>query len=78
MKFVESADADESAPVKRDKTQKDVRTVLLIVPFGVPGSGKSTIWKRIKAKIEALDPAEWTCDSVSSDGIRAELMKEHI
>lgn len=66
---------DDDAPIKRDKTEKEVRTVILIVPFGVPGYGKSTIWKNLKAHIESLDPALWTCDSVSSDGIRASVMK---
>ena len=50
---------------------------MLIIPFGVPGSGKSTIWRVIKEKLATMDPAEWTYDTVSSDGIRASLMKEH-
>lgn len=65
-------------PAKRDKSKKDVRTVILIVPFGVPGSGKSTIWKTLKAHLETMDSADWTFDSVSSDGIRAKQMQEFI
>ena len=52
--------------------------MILIIPFGVPGSGKSTIWKNLKAKLESLGPAEWSYDSVSSDAIRAELMQDLI
>jgi hypothetical protein len=42
----------------------------------VPGSGKSTIWKALKEKLGSMDETEWTYDSVSSDTIRASLMKE--
>ena len=40
----------------------------------MPGTGKTTIWKNIKEKLDAMDAAEWTYDSVSSDGIRAQIM----
>lgn len=48
--------------------------MFIIIPFGVPGSGKSTILKALKAKIETLDRAEWSFATVSSDAIRAEKM----
>ena len=50
------------------------RTVYIVIPFGVPGSGKSTIQKGLKEKLESLDASEWTFDSISSDSIRAGLM----
>ena len=50
--------------------------MIVIIPFGVPGSGKSFIWKLLKEKIATLPQEEWTCDQVSSDGIRGRLMKE--
>ena len=48
--------------------------MIIIIPFGVPGSGKSTILKSIKTKIESMEPAEWTFATVSSDTIRGDLM----
>ena len=48
------------------------------MPFGVPGAGKSTIKKLLADKMSTMDPKMWTFDSVSSDGIRANLMKEHL
>ena len=66
------------APIARDKAAKDTRTVILIIPFGVPGSGKSTILKKLRERIESLGSADWSIDSVSSDAIRAELMAELI
>ena len=46
------------------------RTVIVIIPFGVVGSGKSTIMNSLKSMLEAKDQTEWTFDSVSSDEIR--------
>lgn len=51
------SDADLEAPVSRDKSQKDVRNVIIIIPFGVPGTGKSHIRNLIKEKIDAMDSA---------------------
>jgi len=48
--------------------------VLIVIPFGTPCSGKSFIWDAWKKQIEATDG--WTCDEVSSDGIRAQQMKK--
>ena len=42
-----------------------------MIPFGVPSSGKSTIWGLLKQKIDSLP--DWTCDSISSDAIRGAL-----
>ena len=52
------------------------KTVIIIIPFGVPGSGKSFIWENMKKKLSS--EKEWTLDSVSSDGIRGEQMEEYI
>ena len=60
-----STEADETKPEK---------TVIVIIPFGVPGSGKSFIWDLIKQKIGSLPKDEWSCHSISSDGIRGEMM----
>ena len=70
--------AASEEPASRDKSKKDIRTVILIVPFGVPGSGKSTIWKTLKAHLETLDAKDWTFDVVSSDSIRAQQMQSFI
>lgn len=66
-------------PIKRAKNSniggaKD-RTVIVIIPFGVVGSGKSTIMNSLKSMLEAKDQTEWTFDSVSSDEIRQQLMQ---
>ena len=61
-----------------DSPAKPKKTVLVIIPFGVPGSGKSFIWDQIKAKIESMPEGEWSCYSISSDGIRGELMDKLI
>ena len=50
----------------------DNKTVIVVIPFGVPSSGKSTIWGLIKEHIDSLP--DWTCDSVSSDEIRGQIM----
>ena len=72
-KLEENEFSDE--PIARQKSQTTVeRTVIFVIPFGVPGSGKSTILTGLKAKIESMDSSEWTFDSISSDGIRAGLM----
>ena len=41
------------------------KTVIVIVPFGVPASGKTTVWEMLKEHLESLPG--WSCDSVSSD-----------
>ena len=56
-----------------NKAPKD-KTVIVVIPFGVPASGKSTIWGLLKQKFDSLP--DWTCDSVSSDAIRGEQMNE--
>ena len=61
-----------------ESSSKPERTVLVIIPFGVPGSGKSFIWKQIKEKIESMPEGEWSCFSISSDDVRGELMDKLI
>lgn len=61
-------------PIKREKKLQVARTVIVIVPFGVVGSGKSTIEKNLKAMLMEKDSADWTFDSISSDQIRSDLM----
>lgn len=47
----------------------------MIIPFGVPGSGKSTVKKALFEKVESLKSEGWSIDAVSSDSIRFDLMK---
>ena len=56
------------------KVPEEGKTVIVVIPFGVPGAGKTTIWGLIKEHISTLPG--WTCDSVSSDAIRGSIMKE--
>jgi adenylylsulfate kinase-like enzyme len=51
------------------------KQVLVIIPFGVVGSGKSTFAKSLKGIAEQLN---WTMASVSSDATRKELMDDYI
>ena len=37
-----------------DSEARAKKTIILIIPFGVPGSGKSFIWKLLKQKIESM------------------------
>ena len=55
---------------------REQKTVIVIIPFGVPGSGKSFIWENIKNELALKE--DWSFDSVSSDGVRGELMEELI
>ena len=74
-----SMEEDFSAqPIARQKLERGASTVIFIIPFGVPGSGKSTIWKKLKERLDSEDGKEWSYASVSSDAIRGELMKEQI
>jgi tRNA uridine 5-carbamoylmethylation protein Kti12 len=47
------------------------RLVLAIIPFGIPGSGKSTFLKTLTKVVGNLN---WSIASVSSDGVRQELI----
>ena len=51
-----------------EQEERVSKKVIVIIPFGVPGSGKSFIWENIQKKLESMQ--DWTFDSVSSDGIR--------
>ena len=70
LEFIKVISNFSDTPVTRARKNQLQRNVIFIIPFGVPGSGKSTIWKNIKEKFDSMDATEWTCDSVSSDGIR--------
>lgn len=66
----------DDEPLARDKSARVARTVFVIIPFGVPGSGKSTIKKALAEKVATMEESEsWSFESISSDSIRAELMK---
>ena len=49
------------------------RIVYFIVPFATPNSGKSFCWKAVQ---DTLAKDGWTFDSISSDGIRGQLIKK--
>ena len=48
--------------------------MIAIIPFGVPASGKSTIWSILREQINSMPG--WSTDSVSSDEIRGTVIKE--
>ena len=58
---------------RQEKAKK--KLVLAIIPFGIPGSGKSTFLKGLKSIVERL---KWTIVSVSSDEVRGEHVKKYI
>jgi tRNA uridine 5-carbamoylmethylation protein Kti12 len=47
----------------------------VIIPFGIPGSGKTTFKQ---ALLKVLDKLDWSFASVSSDEIRKEMMDKLI
>jgi len=51
--------------------KKGKRLVLAIIPFGIPGSGKSTFLQTLTKVVGNLN---WSIASVSSDGVRKELI----
>ena len=71
---------DEEVKQTRTVTQtiqaapKAKRTVIFIIPFGVPGSGKSFCWDALKGKfLEHKD--EVSFESISSDGMRGAMIE---
>ena len=70
MVFEESK---EPAPVRAPVEKKNIdRNVLFVIPFAVPGSGKSFCWNILKAHLDELP--EWSYQAISSDEIRGELI----
>jgi len=47
------------------------KRVLIIIPFGVPGSGKSFVWEAVKAAI-VKEKADWSFEEISSDVMRGQ------
>jgi hypothetical protein len=47
------------------------KRVLIIIPFGVPGSGKSFVWEGVKAAI-VKEKADWSFEEISSDVMRGQ------
>lgn len=47
----------------------DKRRVLIVIPFGVPGSGKSFVMNGLKDAI-AKERPDWTFEEISSDDMR--------
>ena len=64
-----NAEIGDETPIPRARVTLK-KNLIVVIPFGVPGSGKSFIWKCLKEKIQSLDSKEFTCSSVTSDGIR--------
>jgi hypothetical protein len=48
--------------------------VTFIIPFATPGSGKSFCWEAIKKHLTGL--SNWSFESISSDEIRGELIRQ--
>jgi hypothetical protein len=48
--------------------------IICIIPFALPGSGKSFCYRALQAKINATEGC--TFDIVSSDGIRGEMIRQ--
>lgn len=46
--------------------------IICVIPFALPGSGKSFCYKALQAKIAATEGCSF--DTVSSDGIRGEMI----
>ena len=59
-----------------DDSKQDKPLIVCIIPFALPGSGKSFCFKAIQKKISETEG--WSFDIVSSDGIRGELMRKAI
>ena len=51
------------------------KRVLIIIPFGVPGSGKSFVWDAVKAAI-TKDKSDWSYAEISSDDMRSAQMEK--
>ncbi len=47
----------------------------MIIPFGIPGSGKSTFLSTLKTIVQKIG---WSLSSLSSDGLRKELMNHYM
>ena len=69
-------ESKDEKPVKPPKQTMgaDLRTVLFVIPFATPGSGKTFCWNAIKNHL--ADDKSWSFQSLSSDDIRGELIAE--
>jgi len=61
-------------PVSSKSNNTKGKTVTFIIPFALPGSGKSFCWDAISNHLSSLP--NWSYQSVSSDEIRGELIKD--
>ena len=60
---------------KPDDVQTETRPmVIVVIPFGLAGAGKSFCFKALQAKINETEGC--TFDVISSDGIRGEMVKK--
>ena len=70
------ATAEDCYDVLKRYDKVNVKKMLIVVvPFGIPGSGKSTFLKTMREVTERLG---WSLDSVSSDATRGECMEQYI
>ena len=72
MEEVKVHNPEEEMKDQRGPSLKPQQAIF-IVPFGVPNSGKSTIWKQVQSVLKEEVPSiDWSFAYVSSDQIRGE------
>lgn len=71
---MEDPEETKEVQIKPNSQHQSQRTVTFIIPFATPGSGKSFCWEAIKKHLS--NSSDWSFQSVSSDEVRGELMRE--